>query len=121
MPRKSKKAAFRGIPSWKMKEEIADERMLDVTDASTSASALCQSETRFTPASDLPTTSKCEARLQGSFLDNEIPSFSPSDISKGYRLIDLECLSEALLHVRKCPTGGLTVIDEQNVEKSHQC
>ena len=108
MPRKSKKAVFRGTPSWKLKKK-------GVSEAGTSASELpvCDDSEQFpTPTSESLTTSKCESRLQESFLDDQVQYFSPFDISKGYRLIDLECLSEALLHVHKCPTGGLTVVDE---------
>ena len=95
MPTKSKKAVFRGMPSWKMKkEEVVDEISFD---ANNSNSTLCQSEELSYPTthiSDAP-ISKCETRLQGSFLDDKIPPFSPSEVTQGYRLIDLECLFEA--------------------------
>ena len=94
-----------------MQEELAGERM--ITGMESVALASSQSEEID---SSVNTSRNVNVNLDyASLADNDVQVEIPAaDITKGYRLINLECLSETLMTVHKCPTGGLTVIDDNN-------
>ena len=103
MPRKSKKATFRGVPFWKKQSESVDSE----TACGSAVPSTSHQNEQLHMARDIASSSKCEERLQTSFDNEENANISITDATKGYRLIDLQCLADALLTVHKCPAGKL--------------
>ena len=98
MPKLSKKHKFRGIPYLK-KETIASVPY-EATGPNSSTDFSSQSTVDDKP---MPTISECKLQPAG-FVETDYV-VSVGEMTKGYRLIDLQCLDETLKNAHVCAAG----------------
>ena len=93
MPRKSKKARFRGV----QKQCLSPPSSINPASSSL--------ETCAPNPEPTVSQSKLERNQHNTSLDDSSQSESNGSTSTGYRLIDLECLKEAMSNLHMCSDG----------------
>ena len=95
MPKKSKKKQFRGVPYWKKNSAAMESGGTPVSHTTTVVTDSPEERRALT-------ASESKIKLPAS---NKMNPVSKSDMTKGYCLIDLECLDEALRNSHICDGG----------------
>ena len=125
MPKRSKGRRFKGTPAWekaRQSEQVAESSNVsepsgdDPMDVSTD---LGQPGSSFVDSPASGTSQECdtdslnesvsEKKLKHSktLAECDVSSYTTADKRTGYRLIDLECLNDALSVAHKCKQGEI--------------